>query len=215
MKRLTLTHEDIIKELDENIELARIQKVKIESQDEVIGSLKAEVDEYEKMKPHPEVEVNALKSKIDFLNLEKESLNVKKVELERRSTELSSLCNELRNKLKSTVASRDQTAQSATLIETKLHQAEMRIKELDAIIENIKHQSDQKCEKLNSKIEILHSRVAEAENYKRNADQLCQNAQVHSQEVFHNVPKLLHSSWTSFILDSWRSKGTMPLFLSR
>ena len=63
----------------------------------------------------------------------------------------------------------------------------MRIKELDAIIENIKHQSDQKCEKLNSKIEILHSRVAEAENYKRNADQLCQNAQVHSQEVFDNV----------------------------
>ena len=124
---------------------------------------------------------------LDFLNLEKESLSVKKSELERRSTELSSLCNELRNKLKSTVASRDQTAQSATLIETKLHQAEMRIKELDTIIENIKHQSDQKCEKLNSKIEILHSRVAEADNYKRNADQLCQNAQAHSQEVsfFH------------------------------
>ena len=107
------------------------QTLKIQTQEEVIQIAKAEIDDYERMKPHPESEVQNLQTQIDRLSLENDAVKIKNSEFSRRITETSSLCNELRNKLKSAVAQRDQCQQLANQYETKFAAAERQLKELE------------------------------------------------------------------------------------
>ena len=172
LRRLTQQHEDTLKDATEQAEVGRVQRVQLDAQAQVIATLKAEVDQYEAMKPHPEAEVIQLNSKIEFIQLEKDSLQVKKTEVERRMVELSQLCNELRHKLKSALNQRDQAQQATNLYETKLLQAERNIKSFETEIEKTKSEGDKQVERLHSKVEILHSRVTETENYKRNSGKL-------------------------------------------
>ena len=131
LRRLTLSFEETAKELDAQIEHSRIAKIAQESNEETIGRLRVEVENYEKMKPHPESEVLSLQAKIDCLVMERDSARVKGQDAERRLGELGALCAELRAKLKSQHSTSEKRARTATVYETKCLAAERRIKELE------------------------------------------------------------------------------------
>ena len=72
------------------------QNFQAEAAEEQIGQLRAEVQHYESMKPHPESAVLALQAKLDCTVMERDSAKVKGQDAERRNTELAALCAELR-----------------------------------------------------------------------------------------------------------------------
>ena len=118
-------------ELTNNAEKIQHMALKIQTQEEVINIAKGEIEDYERMKPHPESEVINLNSKLDQLRLEGDSLKVKHAETVKKLADVSSLCNELRNKLKSAVGQRDQAQQLTNLYEGKFSSAERQLKELE------------------------------------------------------------------------------------
>ena len=108
----------------------------------MIQIAKSEIEDYERMKPHPESEVQNLQSQIDQLSLENDSMRIKSSECNRRLTETSSLCNELRNKLKAAVNQRDQSQQLANLYETKFSTSERQLKDLEYQVHQTKVGTD-------------------------------------------------------------------------
>ena len=131
IRRLIKAQEELDQTATELTQKIEHQTLKIQTQEEVIQIAKAEIDDYERMKPHPESEVQNLQTQIDRLSLENDAVKIKNSEFSRRITETSSLCNELRNKLKSAVAQRDQCQQLANQYETKFAAAERQLKELE------------------------------------------------------------------------------------
>ena len=118
-------------ELTNNAEKIQHMALKIQTQEEVINIAKGEIEDYERMRPHPESEVINLNSKLEQLRLEGDSLKVKHAETTKKLADVSSLCNELRNKLKSAVGQRDQAQQLTNLYEGKFSSAERQLKELE------------------------------------------------------------------------------------
>ena len=114
LRRLAISFDETSKELDAQIEHSRVAKVTQEANDETIGRLRIEVENYEKMKPHPESEVLSLQTKIDCLVMERDSAKVKGSDAERRVMELGALCSELRSKLKNHHAQSEKRARTAT-----------------------------------------------------------------------------------------------------
>ena len=79
------------------------------------------------MKPRPESEVITLQGQLDQTKMENESMRIKLIDGNRRITDTSQLCNDLRNKLKAAVKQRDQSQQVANLYETKFTTAERQV----------------------------------------------------------------------------------------
>merc|ERR1711892_1636892 len=177
LRRLALSFDDTSKELDAQMEHARLAKHAYDVADEQLGRVKAELEHYEKMKPHPEAEVIALQAKIDCLVMERDSARVKGQDAERRLAELGALCGELRGKLKQQTNHSEKRQRTATVYETKCLAAERRIKEVEHALETQRGDDQREIERYRTQVALLERRAQEQEQGRRNAEELLQRAQ--------------------------------------
>merc|ERR1711892_52906 len=177
LRRLALSFDDTSKELDAQMEHARLAKHAYDVADEQLGRVKAELEHYEKMKPHPEAEVIALQAKIDCLVMERDSARVKGQDAARRLSELGALCGELRGKLKQQTNHSEKRQRTATVYETKCLAAERRIKEVEHALETQRGDDQREIERYRTQVALLERRAQEQEQGRRNAEELLQRAQ--------------------------------------
>lgn len=177
IRRMVKSHEDLQADIVAFEEKVQHQTLKIQTQDEVIIIARGEIDEYERMKPHPESEVHNLQSQLDQISMENESMRIKQTECNRRITDTSHLCNELRNKLKSAVHQRDQSQQLANLYETKFSAAERQLKELEYTVHKTKSEVEREKECSTTRQDAFQQRIKDIESARNTAEDICQTMQ--------------------------------------
>ncbi|CBY38208.1 unnamed protein product, partial [Oikopleura dioica] len=164
-------------ELTNNAEKIQHMALKIQTQEEVISIAKGEIEDYERMKPHPESEVINLNSKLDQLRLEGDYLKVKHAETSKKLADVSCLCNELRNKLKSAVGQRDQAQQLTNLYEGKFSSAERQLKELEFKVHQAHSQVDRERECAKTRQEAMGQRIKDISSARLSSEEMAQQLQ--------------------------------------